>query len=273
MPVISPIIRKRMKYSQKPFPQEQNLFKYSNLRKFFHYLKEHHKVIPLRDWNGSNRTILRHDVDFDIKPAYDLAMIENEYEIRSTFFIMTTTNTYNPMTMENRTMLKEMSSLGFEIGLHFDPLIYGETTRDELTERVEDEAAILSSITNEEVRSISLHNPSVHNNYILFEGYMNAYDKRIFSPDRYISDSRMIFSKDIFQFLEKAETSTIQVLLHPLHYSKEGKDYSEIFNQFVHDFVGKIDTNFRVKSTYANLIKKDLFQHIFDERSKMRKYY
>ena len=264
---------KKIKFSPKRFTHGQNFFKYSNLRIFYKHLREHYKVIPLRDWNGSKGIILRHDVDWDINPAYNLAMIENEYDIRSTFYIMTTANTYNPMTIENRTMLKEMSDLGFEIGLHFDPLIYGEISKDELAVRVEEEAGVLSSITNEEVRSISLHNPSVHNNYILFEGYMNAYDKRIFAPDRYISDSRMIFSKDIIKFLEKAKTSTIQVLLHPLHYSKEGKDYSELFPQFVHDFVGKIDTNLRVNSTYASLIKKDLFQHIFEERLNVRKFY
>ena len=33
-----------------------------------------------------NQLILRHDIDFDIKAAYEIALIEHEINVKSTFF-------------------------------------------------------------------------------------------------------------------------------------------------------------------------------------------
>jgi peptidoglycan/xylan/chitin deacetylase (PgdA/CDA1 family) len=205
-------------------------------------------------------------VDFDIKPAYDLAMIENEFNVSSTFFIMTTSFTYNPMHSCNRKMLKEMSDLGFEIGLHFDPWVYGDMNDEELFNKLNMEAEILSSITGKKVKSLSLHNPSMHGEYPLFKEYKNAYDPRIFSPEKYISDSIMVFRHDIYEFLKKSKDSTIQVLLHPLHYSENEKIYPEIFCDFIHRFINDIDTQFRPNSTYSNCMDSDLLTYLVETR-------
>ena len=109
------------------------IFSYIELEKFFKHIKENYTVTSLTKWNGSNAIILRHDVDFDIKPAYNLALKEKEFDINSTFFIMTSSLTYNPLSFDNRRMLKKMSKMGFEIGLHFDPSIYGTKNYETLS--------------------------------------------------------------------------------------------------------------------------------------------
>lgn len=238
------------------------IFKYEDYKTFLRHIKECYSVMPLGNWDGSNGIILRHDVDLDIKPAYKLALIENEFAIPSTYFILTTGQTYNPMSSDNRKMLKEMSDMGFEIALHFDPSIYEYSELDFLTAKVEQEVSILSSITDKAVKSISLHNPGRFGTYPLFDGYCNAYDERIFSTDTYISDSRMQFQKDIYTFVKKAKERTIQILLHPSLYTEDGSDYGRIFYDYLFDFINKVDAHFDRNSTYRACVKESLFNHL-----------
>ena len=234
----------------------RRFFKYEELKEFLYYMKSISKVTSLANWDGSNGIILRHDVDFDIRAAYKLSLIEKECGVESTFFIMATCHTYNPLSLTNRKMLSEMLNNGFEIGLHFDPTVYGSNISvSELKSKVDMEAKILESIVNQEVKSVSLHNPFIHGQYPIFKGYKNTYQKDIFSDEAYMSDSRMSFKgKNPFEFVKKAKKQPIQILLHPLHYTENGGNYLEIFANFILNMIEMIDENFKVNSTYSSLI-------------------
>lgn len=246
------------------------IFKYSEYREFLEHLKKTGKVVTLSGWDGANSIILRHDVDFNIEAAYQLSKIESDCGIRSSFFFLTTCYTYNIFAAQNRSKLREMSRSGFDIGLHFDPTIYRDVDVPRLKKFVDIEAGMLSSIIEKPVKSISLHNPSVHGQYPLFDGYVNAYDKAIFSDDRYLSDSQMVFgSKDPYLFAEKVKESTIQVLLHPLHYSEEGLNYLDIFAKYIKEEVNNIDKSFRDNAAYCDLVSStDLFSYVINDNRK-----
>lgn len=219
-------------------------------------MKSISKVTSLANWDGNKAIILRHDVDLDIRAAYNLSLLEKECGVESTFFIMTTCHTYNPLSLANRKMLSEMANNGFEIGLHFDSTVYGDISVNELKSKVDMEAKILESIVKQEVKSISLHNPFVlDGQYPIFEGYKNAYQKDIFFDEVYISDSCMNFKgKNPFEFVKKTKKQPIQILLHPLHYTENGGNYLDIFASFILNLTEMIDKNFRVNSTYSSLI-------------------
>lgn len=245
-------------------------FKYAEFRKFIEHLKSFGKIVPLGEWDFSNAVILRHDVDFDVGAAHRLALVEADCDIRSTFFFLTTCHTYNPFSALNREKLCEMRALGFEIGLHFDPAIYGDVSVTKLKEFVDKEAEMLSTIIDMPVQSISLHNPSIHGQYPMFEGYRNTYDKHIFSDDCYLSDSRMEFGeKNPYTFVEKVKEHPIQILLHPLHYSETGLGYPDVFYEYLRDYTDTIDNSFRVNSTYEKLMSTtNLFSYIVNKGKK-----
>src|SRR5205085_11303451 len=106
--------------------------------------------------------------------------------------------------------------------------------------------------------SVSIHNPSIHGQYPLFEGYRNAYDQRIFTPECYISDSRMIFRHDMCRFVERAATLTVQILLHPLHYTEHGKGYEQIFCDWAANVIRQTDDDYRLNETYDTTVKPTL---------------
>ena len=111
------------------------IFRYDELTRFYESISKRFAVTSFRDRTKGTGILLRHDVDVAIEPAFKVAEIEKQVGITSTFFILTTGMMYNPAAPTNRKMLREMSDMGFEIGLHFDPSIYGDATHDELDGR------------------------------------------------------------------------------------------------------------------------------------------
>ena len=84
-------------------------------------------------------------------------------------------------------MLLEMANSGFEIGLHFDPTVYDNIPSNEFKIKVDMEANILEFITNQKVKSISLHNPSIRllqniNHSIVFVGIGDIFANHFSNP-------------------------------------------------------------------------------------------
>ena len=181
-----------------------------------------------------------------------MAILEFEMGIKSTFFILTSSPSYNILEKKNKNYLREIIKMGHEVGLHFDPRLYKEN----LKEAVKKEIEILSFVTNEKIYSISLHSPSVHGQYPLFEGLINTYDPQFFSDNNYISDSCFSFrNKNPFLFLNNINNSMIQILLHPMHFSNTKEDYIEIFDKGFKRYQHNIHTNFFENPIYQKQFK------------------
>lgn len=146
---------------------------------------------------------------------------------------------------------------GFEIGLHFDPSIYGNISQKELQKKADIECQILQEIVKEPIHSISLHNPSISGEYPFFEGYINAYSKELFCDERYISDSMRVDpllhpyrGKDPYEFVRSATKYPLQIVLHPEQFLEEGGDYVDtitrynetVMNDIMHDYINTLST-------------------------------
>jgi len=131
--------------------RDHNIFKYSNIKKYFFHLKKNYEVTSLADWNGGKQIILRFDIDLDIALAHKMAQILKEVGLSASFFIQTTCHFYNPLEEENKKMLREMSKEGFDIGLHFDPAIYPDVEEDKMEEKVDEEASVIQGITGKKL--------------------------------------------------------------------------------------------------------------------------
>jgi len=92
---------------------------------------------------------LRHDVDF--APAYSLEMAELEHEagVASTFFVLVDGHFYNPLDDEVIGQIRRIHSLGHEVGLHF-------SAGDDVAFRL----GLLSELVGAPSRSFSQHNPA-----------------------------------------------------------------------------------------------------------------
>jgi hypothetical protein len=232
------------------------IFNTNSYIKFLKFIKKF-PVVPLKEWCGNNAIILRHDVEIDTKAALRLAKLEDKYKIHSTFFFLVSSYAYNIMTKENQKILHSLKNMGFEIGLHFDPSIYKTTSQKLLETYLRIETNILESITKIPIFSISLHQPSLHKQYILFNKYLNAYDKKIFSSEKYLSDSRMKLPKNIFEFVKRVKKHPIQILIHPEHINFKETNYLDIAYRRIKYFISEIDADLQLNSTYKGLLKSN----------------
>ncbi len=60
--------------------------------------------------------VLKHDVETDVKKAYQLAKIENKYAHKGTYYVQA----YLLDNLQNIELLKEMQNMGHEISYHYD---------------------------------------------------------------------------------------------------------------------------------------------------------
>lgn len=74
---------------------------------------------------SSGTVILRHDVDLDLECAVEVAVAEASLGVRSTFFILTTAQTYNVMSVRGRSQCQMLLNAGHRVGLHFDSAGHG----------------------------------------------------------------------------------------------------------------------------------------------------
>jgi len=242
------------------------IFEYNKLREFLSSIKELGTCMLFKDWQGEKVFLLRHDIDFDLQLAYNLAEIEHDIGIVSTYFVLTTCPTYNVMSANSRKLLRGIKDLGHEIALHFDPTLYGD---QDLLTAVNKETEILSFAIGDDIKSISLHNPSVHGQYPLFEGYINAYDPKLFSDANYIADSCYGFrGKNPFEFIKNIEVGMVQVLLHPMHYSEGGDGYDKVIVNSCERFINEVHENFTANEVYRMQMREDLLSTFVNQLSK-----
>ena len=103
--------------------------------------------------------IMRHDVDTQIDKAVEIAQIEKNKNIESTFFIRFHSHAYNPMCLRDAYKIKEISRLGHEIGLHYEADYYSIVNSD-FNRGLLTEINMLKDITGCNIISVAPHEPT-----------------------------------------------------------------------------------------------------------------
>lgn len=160
--------------------------------------------------DAKKRVWLRHDVDFTLGRAKDLALIENKLGIQTTYFVMVNNPFYNILTPSYSKIIHDIKQMGHQIGLHFDRRLLGVTRNAE-----EEIYAILEHYKNFLPISdiVSFHRPEEWVFDLNTNTFTNVYNKEFFNKIEYRSDSKREIKN-----LEKVLTNfdELQLLLHPV---------------------------------------------------------
>lgn len=174
---------------------------------------------------GGSCVILRHDIDNSVGKAYQLAEIERGLGVSSTWFVLVTSEFYNPAAAANRGLLQEMAGMGHEIGLHFDEASYKGCSEEELRQAAEKERGMLEGILGLPITTVSMHRPSertLRSDWD-FPTMVNSYGKRFFSEFKYVSDSRMHWREDVEGIIRSHAYGRLHILTHAFWYA-EGEE-------------------------------------------------
>jgi len=195
--------------------------------------------------DSQKSVFLRHDVDLSLDDALQLAKVDARLGLNSTFFVLCRTPFYSIMTKRAQDCLREIVSLGHQIGLHFDPTLY-ETSTNLLVE-VEREMEILEWVVNQTCRLISQHQPSIRGllDFSQIDGVIDVYDPVRQKRVKYVSDSSMHWREDPYEALSEAEQ--IQLLLHPEYWVGHDQSLRSIVSRAIESQIMNVRNDFLVE--------------------------
>jgi len=212
---------------------------YTNMLMLLH--ENEYKFRLYNDYKSHEKcVILRHDVDFSIEKALRIAELDAKNNAKSTFFVLLSTDFYNVSSRKNTKLIREMISLGHDIGLHFDEQKYRDCVHD-ISQSVMTELHILSNVLDYQITTVSMHRPSeafLAQN-IHFDGALNVYSDRFFKKFKYVSDSRCRWHENVIDLIKGNKYSHLHILTHPFWYNKTAMQLSDICKSFLFSAVNE----------------------------------
>ena len=213
-------------------------FSYKGYTRLLDLIKEHnYHFCNYHDYPDHPRcVILRHDIDNQIDRALKMAEIESDKGVKSTYFVLLTTDFYNVASEKNRAMIKQMQSLGHEIGLHYDEASYGtEESEETNVSHILREARILSDIIETPVTTVSMHRPSRRtlDADLQIPGMINSYGKLFFKEFKYLSDSRRNWREPVMDIVKSEEFERLHILTHAFWYNEEEIDIGRTVREYI----------------------------------------
>lgn len=201
-------------------------------------------------YNQINKTsgacLLRHDIDVSLKAAKDMAVVEAELGIKSTYFLMLRSPCYNLFSRQNSDYVKEILDLGHSIGLHYDQG-YDEKRNlgfEHSSQEINREREILESEFSTELHAVSFHQPNrkILEREIDCGGLVNTYDQKALKHYKYYSDSNQTLQipskENDYKGLSEQFPQCIQLLIHPMWWVFEGSSPEDVWD-------ATIDSNLR----------------------------
>jgi len=164
--------------------------------------------------------ILRHDVEVSLKAATEMARVETQHGIRSTYLVHLANRFYNVFDRVNLDSLIRLRDMGHEIGLHYDLsryVRYGRPIRETLLA----ELGMLQKLIRRRVRTFAMHNPSLHklDPVPKIRGYINAYSFNEDNDFLYVSDSCLTWRIQDAHRLVAEVPERVQLLIHPFQWT------------------------------------------------------
>lgn len=178
-----------------------------------------YRFMTLREFTAQPGSCLwRHDVDLSPQAAVRLARIEHEQSVRCTYLFLLRGTFYNVFEAANVAAVREIASLGHEVGLHFDPVAAGVRSQRGFARALASERDAMEQLLGVRVTSFSLHNPDlsmIRPRGAEYAGMRNAYARSIAAASDYCSDSNGYWRyESLADFLGRPHRA-IHVLTHP----------------------------------------------------------
>lgn len=224
-------------------------------------VKSNYEISDYKDYQKKNKSVtLRHDVDFSLEKALEMAKLENKLNVSATYFVLLSTDFYNPASKKSTEIIKEIIKLGGKIGLHFDEQKYQVETKEDLIKYVKYETEILSKIIDEKIDVVSMHRPSkkfLEMNLEIPE-MINSYQKEFFEDFKYVSDSRMNWRENIEEIIESNNFNKLHILTHPFWYEEKENTMKNKLERFLKNSItDRYDTLNDNLRDLENIISKE----------------
>ena len=226
------------------------MFSYAEYRNIITLIRHNLPIVDFSEVNDEmiSFCVLRHDIEFSIDRALEMARIEHEdLNVHSTYTVQLRNNTYNALSEKNIEAIQEIESMGHYIGLHQNP---PEMDDDELVDYILKDIETLEHYYGFEVDRFAFHrcgsNPGILEKYVKVPGKINCYSEDFFhyfsgeKPEElrvhYLADSNHQWKYghplhiDYYDLPQK-----MQLLTHPYSWSEEGYDNISNYTKLIRE--------------------------------------
>jgi hypothetical protein len=176
--------------------------------------------------------VLRHDIDYSLQKALNMARMEKYLGVHATYFIRVHARSYNIFEYKNYLALKEIASLGHEIGLHLEAIDFAYITGEHPLDVFQREKKVLEAVLNTAIISVSAHGEhspaGPRHNRSFFDSISkkeagiqyDAYEAPFTMAMKYISDSSGRWREGCM-CKHIGKYPRLQILTHPCWWFKE----------------------------------------------------
>ena len=224
------------------------MFNYAEYRNIITLVKHN---LPIMDFSEVNDEVnafcvLRHDIEFSIDRALQMARIEHEdLNVHSTYTVQLRNNTYNALSQKNIEAIQEIESMGHYIGLHQNPPMMDD---DELVDYILKDIETLEHYYGFEVDRFAFHrcgsNPGILEKYVEVPNKINCYAKEFFhyfSGDKpeelrvhYLADSNHDWKYGHPLYVDYWDLpQKMQLLTHPYSWTEVGYENISNFTKLI----------------------------------------
>ena len=213
-----------------------NSFSYAEYKKIIDHYKRNHNILDFSEVNESisRYCVIRHDVEFSVDRALNLAKFEYEsLDLNTSYLFQIRNNCYNLASDINLDKIHLIKEMGHSVGLHVHLGLMEKS--DNPIHFILEEAKLFKLITGIEVDRFSFHRPnnSILKDYLEVPGLINCYENRFFhhyeTPHndldvKYFTDSRHRWQHD---HPLDGDHDKVQILTHPYSWTTTGHDNFE----------------------------------------------
>ena len=233
------------------------MFSFNDYREIIQIIKDTGRVTDYKSALHADKfAIMRHDVEYSVERAYELARVESSMDFTSTYFFQWTNNSYNILSRKNKDLIKDIHERGHNIGLHF--ALNGMTDMEQIRAQILKEIRILNELFGFTIDTFSIHRPSkdILRENIKLPGIINAYQDEFFTfgenitetsevAVKYLSDANHIWRYGYPNEKNIVTYDKVQILTHPFAWCKEGYDnfnnYKALVNEKYVELIDSID--------------------------------
>ena len=219
-----------------------NTFSYNEYTSIINWVKSKYPIMGFEDINPniSKFCVIRHDVEFSVDRSLQLAQLEHELGIQTTYLFQIRNNSYNIFSGENIEKITQIHSLGHKIGLH----VHCSAINDynSISDMILNDIDIMGKMLNIDVNIFSFHRPNlgilIQNLYI--PKLINTYSDLFFHPYKadtpqvlkvkYIADSNHMWK---YGYPTTVNNNKLQLNFHPFSWTKEGYENTKNFQTLI----------------------------------------
>lgn len=210
----------------------------------------------------SSFVLLRHDVEFSVDRALQMAMLESNLGVCSSYFFQIRNEAYNLFSSKNIESVQKIHQLGHYVGLHVHLGMLENTNL--LRDYIVQDIKTLETMLQIPIDRFSYHRPTkeILSLHLKIEGLINTYDDLYFEFNeadlthlkiKYLADSRHQWKYGYPNEETINKQAKIQLLIHPDEWTITGYDVETNFRILHHEKMVGFYQTFRTECDHFDM--------------------